>query len=484
MPSNTSPPTYALNTLPNQPRYTHLTSAFTSQYGSPPEFYVRAPGRVNLIGEHVDYAGFGVLPMAIERDVIVAVGRVPKKGVQNLALTCSNTDPRYPHVEYNMTDSGAIVEKNGHDWSTYFVCGYKGAYQKAGLKNPIGLNIMVTGNVPPSAGVSSSSALVVSAVLTTLYAHGVELSKKDVTMAAIEGERYAGVQCGGMDQAISVMAEHGPCLIHFYPTLRVEAVVFGLVQDPPVFVIANTLVVSDKALTAPTHYNLRVVETRLAAAVLSRFVGAKREGMTLREVQELVFGDLQGREDVGLTEMIEMVDKALKKEPWTREDVAKALDMSVQDLEKKYIGSIVIHAATFELYKRAKHVYSEALRVFQFRDTCTQSPPSLQKLGALMNASQASCRDLYDCSCPELDELTALALRAGAYGSRLTGAGWGGCTVSLVPETGVSEFINVLKQEYYYKRWPEWRGDPDADENLGDVVFASKPGSGAAIVIP
>jgi len=89
-----------------------------------------------------------------------------------------------------------------------------------------------------------------------------------------------------------------------------------------------------------------------------------------------------------------------------------------------------------------------------------------------MNGSHQSCSDLFDCSCPELDELTALARASGAYGSRLTGAGWGGCTVSLVSESKVEEFKNQLKEGY-----PKYRGL--TEEELDEVVFATKPSSGA-----
>lgn len=101
---------------------------------------------------------------------------------------------------------------------------------------------------------------------------------------------------------------------------------------------------------------------------------------------------------------------------------------------------------------------------------------TLQDLGRLMNESQESCATLFECSCPELDELTRLAREAGAYGSRLTGAGWGGCTVSLVAEDGVEDFIHNISQSY-----PPYHGfTPD---ELREVLFATKPSSGACGVL-
>lgn len=91
------------------------------------------------------------------------------------------------------------------------------------------------------------------------------------------------------------------------------------------------------------------------------------------------------------------------------------------------VSMALVEASRFQLYKRAKHVFAEALRVLQFREVCSQasSLPSqsvLEQLGQLMNESQESCANLYDCSCPELNELVRLSREAGAYGSRLTGA--------------------------------------------------------------
>ncbi|KAK6996516.1 GHMP kinase, partial [Favolaschia claudopus] len=134
-----------------------------------------------------------------------------------------------------------------------------------------------------------------------------------------------------------------------------------------------------------------------------------------------------------------------------------------------------------KLYKRAKHVYSEALRVLQFRKLCLDTAASssssssadvLAQLGQLMNDSQASCAADFQCSCPELDQLTGIAREAGALGSRLTGAGWGGCTVSLIPEAQVDAFIKKVAETY-----PPYKGLQG--EALSEVIFATRPSVGA-----
>ncbi len=106
-----------------------------------------------------------------------------------------------------------------------------------------------------------------------------------------------------------------------------------------------------------------------------------------------------------------------------------------------------------------------------------EDPESLpQKMGDLINQVQDSCRDQYECSCPELDELCRIAREAGSYGGRLTGAGWGGCSVHLVPEGKVEAVKEAWEKEYYLKKWPEM-----SREELDDAVVVSRPGRGSLV---
>ncbi|KAI9099242.1 ribosomal protein S5 domain 2-type protein [Phlyctochytrium arcticum] len=479
-------------------RYARVVKQFQDIYGEKPDFIARSPGRVNLIGEHIDYCGYSVLPMAIDRDVVIAVKVIPNNAPHpgTSTITLANTDAKFPsHKFIHSTSSIVDIDSSVHEWSNYFKCGYKSIFESLGTKEGVSFAALVDGTVPTGAGVSSSSAFVCCSALATLTALGKTMTRGELTMAAIKGEQYAGVRCGGMDQAISVMAPGSPLLIHFHPKLSAEEIAFPKASaaggDAPVFVIANTLVVADKHVTAPTQYNLRVVETRLAAALLIKHLNGKLPTSgtdhipTLRDVQDLFSGGViavaANNEATLLSSLLTLVDQAIDKQPYTREKIAKALDLTVPELESIYVGTITIRADTFALHSRATHVYSEARRVFQFRDVCA-SPTSknlLRDLGALMNASQESCRDLYNCSCPEIDTLTSLALESGAYGSRLTGAGWGGCTVSLVAEKDVPSFVQKLKEGYYFKRWPEYR---KKQAELEDIVFASRAGTGAAVL--
>ena len=135
----------------------------------------------------------------------------------------------------------------------------------------------------------------------------------------------------------------------------------------------------------------------------------------------------------------------------------------------------------FFLRDRAVHVFEEAARVERFRDACrgqaagAGAAPTLEELGRLMDASHASCRDLYDCSCPELDMLVADAKRFGALGARLTGAGWGGCTVALVREGEVGQFLQSMAGAYFASKGV-------AEEGMGEVLFATLPAQGGCVL--
>lgn len=263
-----------------------------------------------------------------------------------------------------------------------------------------------------------------------------------------------------MDQAASVVSDPSSALyISFFPALAAS-----LVPLPPhaVFVCANSLVVSDKAVTAKTNYNLRVVETLVSARILARRLGISvgpKEKITLREVVGRLGGEgVKGENELSLEKLTEGLERLLVEveslKPAredgqlgvTLEEMIELSGLSAEEFNDVYLswvtgaldrlslkaktnsGWLIVEATHFQLYKRSKHVFSEALHVLQFRKVCLDAsaadswtPQVVQQLGDLMNASQESCDQLYECSCPELNQLTKLAREAGAIGSRLTG---------------------------------------------------------------
>ena len=154
----------------------------------------------------------------------------------------------------------------------------------------------------------------------------------------------------------------------------------------------------------------------------------------------------------------------------------------------KVVASLSPTEPALELRKRARHVCSEAERVYAFQAACDGKrldgsvieggeAAQLALLGELMSASHASCRDDYECSSPGLDAITAFAADSGlALGSRLTGAGWGGCAVTLVERSKLGAFMDALKAGYYDKR--------GLSASVATALWSSAPGSGAAVYTP
>ncbi|KAK6282022.1 hypothetical protein POUND7_015847 [Theobroma cacao] len=259
-----------------QLRSDKLKSKFLEDFGHPPDLFARSPGRVNLIGENIDYEGYLVLPMAIRRDTIVAI-RKHDKGEAEKLLRIANVNDKYTSCTYPADPNQEIDLKN-HRWATISFVGeilnsftlYKGYYEYAKSKGvdvsvPVGLDVLVEGTVPTGSGLSSSAAFVCSSTIAIMAAFVVKCPKKELAQVTCDCERHIGTQAGGMDQAISVMAKTGFAELKDFNPIRATDV-----QLPAggTFVIAHSLAESQKAVTAAINYNNRVVECRLAAIVL------------------------------------------------------------------------------------------------------------------------------------------------------------------------------------------------------------------------
>ena len=245
----------------------------------------------------------------------------------------------------------------------------------------------------------------------------------------------AGTACGGMDQTISVMGKFNTAkLIDFIPALKASDVI---VPESVSLVVANSLTPSAKILTVGTRYNKRVVECRFGVGILAIKTGLAK---SFDECPFSTFYELQKALNKSFAEMLDLVKANLKQGGYTvqmlqREgNVADPFEFMVSNIP--HLSEVQSQNAAFYVYERAYHVFGEAKRVHDFKETCEAEGMTeeerVNKLGELMNQSQTSCDMLYDCSSKQLNELTKLARDSGALGSRLTGAGWGGCTVSLV----------------------------------------------------
>lgn len=504
---------YTADALPSQgKRWNNLLTQFQSTYGHPAEFVARSPGRVNIIGEHIDYSLYSVLPMAITADAIIAVStKVDPSHVKpgTFKIQIANVQStKFPTREFDIPLDAVEIDATVHEWTNYFKSGLRGALELLRKKHgadykPVSMQILMDGTVPAGGGLSSSAAFTSTSALAVMVANGEKsIDKTELTELAIVSERAVGVNSGGMDQSASVFSERGSALfVSFSPSLTARPVSFPKTNPELCFLIAQSFVAADKHVTGPVHYNLRVVECSLAAAYLNAALNPKDTqlptdaaplGISLRGFHDAYFAshsETKTPEDQ-LRELITLTEKTLTQtEGYTREEIAATLggDMSTVDaLNARFTSKFPVRAERFKLRQRALHVFREALRVLQFmsllEDPSNHPAPGTdttaynEKLGALLNETQDSCRDDYECSCPEIDQICRIAREAGSYGSRLTGAGWGGCSVHLVPANKVASVREAWEREYY-------AGKGLTEEQKEAAVVESRPGSGSAVYV-
>ncbi|XP_066581112.1 N-acetylgalactosamine kinase isoform X2 [Prorops nasuta] len=380
----------------NLPRLKILEGHFQTKFGKDPTFFTRVPGRVNLIGEHIDYCGYAVCPMAIEQDILIAVS---VSDDDDIRLT--NVEPQYEDFHCSIRDF--------------------------------------------------------------------HMSKEELATISARAERHIGTQGGGMDQAIAFLGKAGSAkLIEFNPLRGTDITL----PDSTVFVIAHSLATHNKAATA--DYNLRVAECRLAAKMI-----AKKKNKDWEVVQKLI--DVQERLEASLDEMVSIVISELHEEPYTIDEICKILDTTYEHLKRTSLVVPFNASQTFKLRQRSLHVFQEASRVEAFRrvneDKNIMEQEKLLQLGNLMSKSHASLHKLYECSHPRVDALVDRAMNCGALGARLTGAGWGGCVVAIVPKDKVSQFVDTLRNDIIYQNQTENEVDPKK------LVFQTEPKEGAIVYI-
>ncbi|KAK0621615.1 ribosomal protein S5 domain 2-type protein [Bombardia bombarda] len=505
---------YTSDALPSQTaRWTNLLSKFESMYGHGAEFVARSPGRVNIIGEHIDYSLYSVLPMAITADALLAVSTdlTPSKEATFKIQIANVQEAKFPSHEFDIPHDAVEIDATVHEWTNYFKSGLRGALELLRKKHgadfkPKSMRILMDGTVPAGGGLSSSAAFVSASALAVMAANGEQtVDKTKLTELAIVSERAVGVNSGGMDQSASVFSERGSALfVSFTPTLKARPVHFPKTNPELTFLIAQSFVTSDKFVTGPIHYNLRVVECSLAAAVLNAVLNppstrlpgdAAPLGISLHGFHETYFalaehaGGASSRKTVPeqLEELVALTDKTLtQKDGYTRQEIAAVLGISVDELNDKFTSRFPVRAERFKLRQRALHVFSEALRVLKFMelledpahhpDDNGDTTAYNAKLGGLLNETQDYCRDVYECSCPQIDDVCAIARRAGSYGSRLTGAGWGGCSVHLVPSDKVAAVREAWEKEYYSRL-------ELTEEQKEAAIVVSRPGSGSALYL-
>jgi galactokinase len=389
---------------------TAVRAAFAARFGQPPRWVAAAPGRVNLIGEHTDYnAGF-VFPLAIERYTVVAAAPAAQ-AAPAAAPDCTTPRVRVHSTLLDETAEFALdrLEPQRRDWTSY-VRGVVAGCQERGMALGA-LDVLVDSNVPLGGGLSSSAALEVATATLLEAVSGITLEPIDKARLCQKAEHlYAGMPCGIMDQFSSTLGEAGKLLLI---DCRTETAELVPLDDPGVTVLVINSNVKHE-LTGSEY-----PERRASCEQAARLLGVK----ALRDVT-----------------------------PAQLEDEKHKLDLL--------------------LYRRARHVVGENERTL--RAAAALQAGDWAMLGELMVASHLSLKNDYEVSCPELDGLvkaaSAIGAEGGVIGSRMTGGGFGGSTVSLVQTGREREIAERIALDY------RRRTGRDA------TAFVTKPARGAHVI--
>lgn len=357
---------------------------FQDRFGYEPEGCAYAPGRVNLIGEHVDYNDGFVLPFGIDRHMAIVCGRSESRTSLSPLLNAYSVQHDQMYTFYSPSDD---APKKG-TWQAYVY----GVWSEFDRHHPINIPVdaVINSTVPIGAGLSSSAALEVGLAISFQALTDSTISKRDLALSCQKAEhQYAGVPCGIMDQFASALCDENHLLLIDCKSLESTLIPF---DDPDAALLIIDTGVKHKLADDEYGKRREQCDTALRVLGLTSWRDASHEGIRNTESE--------------LTEV---------------------------------------------LTARARHVVSEIERTERAVDAVRKNDWST--VGELMYASHDSLRDDFQVSCNELDQLVDIARSmgtdAGVYGSRMTGGGFGGCTVSLVKGDRASELGDSITAAYH-----------------------------------
>ena len=376
-----------------------LKNKYREIYGNEAEASVFAPGRVNLIGEHTDYNGGYVFPCALSYGTF-ALGR--KRTDRKIRMYSDNVT-RLGIMESSLDDLKAYE----NDHFTGYVKGVIWAAEEAGFVCSTGMDILIWGDVPNGSGLSSSAALEVSIglLIKTLFSFDA-MTQPQIALLSQKAENdFMGMQCGIMDQFISAMGKDGHALLLNTGTLEYKHILLEI--SGAEFVIVNSCV---KHSLVGSAYNDRRNECETALRLIRKAMQDGRLAMPA-----------SGKLPEGLCEL-------------TPAEFEAAADVLQDQI----------------LYDRAKHAVYENDRTIRAAEALSRGDTEL--FGKLMRESHASMRDLYEVSCEEMDILTDIAnAKDYVLGARMTGGGFGGCSVNLIKKGYAEQFRKEVGEEYTAK---------------------------------
>ncbi len=384
-----------------------IVKIFQDTFGDQPAHIARAPGRVNLLGEHVDYNDGFVLPAAIDRATYIAFSpsKTDHSTITAVDLNQSAFFSSQTIATKTQTDSSPLP-----DWAHY-PAGVMWSLMEENLEASA-INAVFASDVPRGAGLSSSASVEMAFAVAWQTLGGWTLPPMQLALLAQRAEnQYVGVKSGIMDQFASACGADGKLLM------------------------LDCCSLEWKTLPLPKHVSIVIADTAVRRKLTSGEYNQRRAAC----------------------------EEAVKLFQQEMPEIKSLREVSVDEFER------LEEKLPPEVAMRARHVVEEIARVEQ-AETALEAG-DVRAFGNLMNECHTSLRDLYEVSCPELNAMTRVARSLdGCYGARLTGAGFGGCTVNLVDKSLAKEFSTALAMKYE----DETSRKPD--------VFVSEPSKGAMVI--
>ena len=355
-----------------------IEEKFLEVFGEEADLVAAAPGRVNLIGEHIDYSEGFVLPFAIKDRTTAAIR---KRDDSTVRIASAQRRNKIVTVDINNVKPGLKGEWERYALSVLWSMGVK-----------TGVDLLIDGQVPLGAGLSSSAALECSVATAVNHLFNMGFSLEELARLTQKAEnQYVGVPCGIMDQSVSLMATVGSALLLDCRDLSTRNISFDVASSGLELLIIDTQ--AHHALTDGGY-----AERRASCESVADKLGIK----SMRELS--------------------MEQLAAAKEQLTQVE-----------------------------YVRARHAVTEMQRVLDCVDALNAS--DFVKVGQLINQSHLSLRDDYTVSCPELDTAVDASLAAGALGSRMVGGGFGGSAIALIEASKTSETIHAVEKAFADKKF-------------------------------
>lgn len=451
-----------------------MKDRFKERYGTDPTFLARAPGRVILIGEHLDYNGMPVIATATSQGTIFAgcLDNTEYIEVGHLEDTIYGGGKLRSNGIRVACDEGPEKAKLDLNWLQYISWGLKPLVSSlANHRRTVsgGGRLLVGGDLPRAGGLASSSSLVAGSALVAARLNRRRIPKQEIALLAAQGERVgAGTRGGAVDHTMSMCGVRGCALkISFTPHLGIREMKLPMGLA---LIAVGSGVSAEKGFDdqVKKQFNLRAAECRIGAALLARRLNVHLDKSVTTAGQLLFQAQKTSRMNCDTISQLKEQAMAVMavEEVISLERAQKELDVSEIELRNRFLLGTT--ATEFKVGMRMAHVLTETERVEEFaavvNDERLSDSDKVERLGKVLNAGQTSLREWFESSCAEVDELVKFCLESGAVGSRMTGAGWGGYTINILRSERVAHFLNCVI------------------ERVGDsAVLEISPSSGACI---